>query len=136
VKAGEQKSKLKKAYNITVEEWSEMITKQGSKCLICRQEFDRSHRSTTPYVDHAHDATQHVRGILCQLCNLGLGAFHDNVTTLANAIQYLTKFKETQNSCQNARNTSYAQNQPEPILGAWVKPSYQELYFSLPETTA
>jgi hypothetical protein len=39
-------------------------------------------------VDHDHD-TDNYRGLLCRECNLGLGLFSDNITSLLNAVAYL-----------------------------------------------
>jgi hypothetical protein len=51
------------------------------KCQICASTKRLS-------IDHDHK-TKKVRGILCSLCNTGLGFFRDNETHLANAIMYL-----------------------------------------------
>lgn len=138
----EMASHRRRKYKLSPERFAEMLVEQGNKCAVCPVVFDFLSRETTPCVDHDHfccsggtTCGKCVRGLICWQCNAGLGSFKDDVATLANAIQYLTKFRETQ-TCQNARNTSYAQNQPEPILGAWVKPSYQELSFSQLETMA
>jgi hypothetical protein len=39
-------------------------------------------------IDHCHD-TKAVRGILCDLCNLGIGNFHDAPERLRRAADYL-----------------------------------------------
>jgi hypothetical protein len=136
-------TKLKQLYKLTEEQYESMFISQNNKCKICKVEFARkSHLPNSSHVDHDHSCCpgaktcgKCIRGLLCTTCNLGLGAFKDDITALANAIQYLNTFKE--NQCQTQEKpTSYAQNQPEPILGAWVKPSYQELSFSQMETTA
>jgi Recombination endonuclease VII len=44
------------------------------------------------HVDHCHK-TGKFRAILCGTCNVGLGQFKDNISTLKSAIKYLEKFK-------------------------------------------
>ena len=61
-----------------------MLKKQNNKCKICNVKFSKS----TACVDHCH-TTNKVRGLLCRLCNIGLGHFKDNTEILTNAITYL-----------------------------------------------
>ena len=79
-------------YGITKAAQEAQIKEQGNRCAVCRIEFDEAH---PPKTDHCH-MTKRVRGQLCGTCNTGLGMFHENVETLSNAIQYLSKFKEAQ----------------------------------------
>ena len=69
-------------YGLTRVQYEEMQTAQGHKCLICQTTTDNLH------LDHNH-ATGKVRGLLCNLCNLGLGLFKDDKIRLAQAIAYL-----------------------------------------------
>ena len=75
---------LKYKYNMTLEERDRMLKKQNTKCKICNIKFSKA----TPCIDHCH-TTNKVRGILCTLCNTGLGYFKDNTESLTNAITYL-----------------------------------------------
>jgi hypothetical protein len=70
-------------YKITLETRMDMETKQQGKCLICKKQGKL-------VVDHCH-STQKVRGLLCNNCNVGLGAFKDNCEFLNEAITYLKK---------------------------------------------
>jgi hypothetical protein len=71
-------------YGVT-KEW--FNSKLGNGCAICKVELT----SNKVHIDHCH-STGKVRGLLCELCNKGLGQFKDNITNLENAINYL---KET-----------------------------------------
>ena len=79
---------LKYKYNITLKERDLMLKKQNNKCKICNTKFSK----VTPNIDHCH-TTNKVRGLLCRLCNIGLGYFKDNTEILTKAINYL---KETE----------------------------------------
>jgi len=58
-----------------------MKNKQNWVCLICN-------RKKKLNVDHCHK-TGKVRGLLCHLCNIGLGVFKDSPANLRNAAKYL-----------------------------------------------
>jgi len=78
---------LKSRYGITLEEYEAMAQKQRNVCAICDQpEKDRYKRRLC--VDHNH-ATGEIRGLLCHMCNTGLGKFIDNPVLLNSAAQYL-----------------------------------------------
>jgi fructose-1,6-bisphosphatase len=83
VKLADRRSKLKKAYGLTVEQVDQMAKDQNFLCLICRQRKPL-------VVDHNHE-TNVVSGLLCGGCNVGLGAFGENVAALESAIRYLAK---------------------------------------------
>ncbi len=85
-KKREREYYLMKTYNIGLEDYNKMWADQSGCCAICG-----IHSSALPkslMVDHCH-ATGAVRGLLCNECNLGVGKFKDNITTLQNAIKYL-----------------------------------------------
>lgn len=74
---------LKTKYGITLEERNQMFEDQGKKCACCG-----ATESKQWCVDHCHE-TGVVRGILCNLCNTGLGKLGDNVEGLEKALEYL-----------------------------------------------
>lgn len=84
---------LKTKYGLTVEQLQQMIVAQGGRCAICRVEFgvntQRGEKSG-PNVDHCHD-TGRVRGLLCHMCNKGLGHFGDDPDRLSDALTYLRR---------------------------------------------
>lgn len=75
---------LRSRYSITLEQFEEMLHKQGYRCLICECKV----KLELFGVDHCH-VTGKVRGILCRACNAGLGHFKDNPKVVARALLYL-----------------------------------------------
>lgn len=69
-------------YDLTLEELNRMIEERSNLCDICKEQMP------TPNVDHNH-MTGKVRGLLCWGCNIGLGKFKDNISSLKRAINYL-----------------------------------------------
>lgn len=78
---------LMKFYGISHEEFEQILAFQGGVCAICKLAISDP-RGYRPHVDHDH-ATKNVRGVLCNLCNVGLGGFRDNIDNLKSAIAYL-----------------------------------------------
>lgn len=81
----QQISTFKHRYKISEEGLLNLITKQDNKCAICNIELTKEF-----LIDHCH-ATNKVRGLLCRDCNFAIGLFKDNIKTLENAMQYLSK---------------------------------------------
>jgi hypothetical protein len=74
-------------YGINPSEYDALLEKQNGKCAICdKPSEDNTHGRL--YIDHCHTAN-HVRGLLCNNCNTGLGNFKDDVNFLQAAIKYL-----------------------------------------------
>ena len=84
----QRKYSLKKRYNITIEEYNELIILQEAKCKICGTKDAGATENFA--VDHDHK-TGHVRGLLCMSCNIALGLMKDNVDILEAAIVYLNE---------------------------------------------
>ena len=74
--------------NISRDDYIYLLMKQDGCCAVCRVERADYKREFS--VDHNHN-TGTVRGLLCSNCNLGLGYFKDNPTTLAFAIAYIVR---------------------------------------------
>ena len=82
---------LKKRYNITPEQYEDILKSQNYCCAICgkHEKDNKKGKEQQPLsVDHCHTKGLN-RGLLCNTCNLGLGQFKDNINTLQKAIQYL-----------------------------------------------
>lgn len=83
--ASQRKTWLLRQYGLTIEEYDELLVAQGYVCAICGGLNPDNRRLA---VDHCHKTGQ-VRGLLCDLCNRGLGLFLDEVTRLRQAAKYL-----------------------------------------------
>lgn len=84
----EARRHYEKKYGLSWEDVLAMIEKQGGSCLICRNQL-----GDDPCVDHDHE-TGEVRGVLCRLCNTGLGMFRDDPTVASAAVEYLITHKK------------------------------------------
>lgn len=75
---------LLKRYGATLDTYAEMLEAQKGVCAICgKPPTDRR-----LHLDHDHQ-TGKLRGLLCMLCNQGLGRFRDDAALLTSAIRYL-----------------------------------------------
>jgi len=72
---------LKTRYGMTPEQYDTLYAEQGGACAICREQ-------KRLVVDHDHE-TGAVRGLLCDLCNTGIGKLRDSAERLRAAAVYL-----------------------------------------------
>lgn len=80
------KSRVRRLYGLTYEQYQEILEKQNGACAICLKE--QREASKRLHIDHDH-VTGKVRGLLCTKCNMGIGLFGDNVDLLDKATKYL-----------------------------------------------
>lgn len=78
-------------FNLSVGEYEAILRKQEGKCALCGfipsgQDTFRKGKSLA--VDHDH-ITGQVRGLLCDLCNRGIGQLHDDPELLRKAADYV-----------------------------------------------
>lgn len=71
-------------YGVKREVIESLYSGSKGKCAICKIESEKL------VVDHCH-STGKVRGLLCIICNYGLGYFKDNPKSLSSAMKYLSK---------------------------------------------
>lgn len=79
-----KKSRLKKAFNLSVDEYQKMVEAQGNVCAICHSNHGKKRLS----VDHDH-VTGNVRALLCDKCNAALGLLNDSPLLVKSAMDYL-----------------------------------------------
>lgn len=76
---------VKRRFDLTADEYSTLLERQGGVCAICKTEPKRKRLA----VDHDHK-TMRVRGLLCTMCNHKvLGGAKDDVEILRSAVAYL-----------------------------------------------
>jgi hypothetical protein len=85
-----RRTQLKVNYGISLEDYKVLSMQQNGACAICEGKSDR-----TLCVDHCH-LTGVVGGLLCRMCNLGLGYFRDDPRVLRKAIAYLRRARPGQ----------------------------------------
>jgi ribosomal protein S14 len=74
-------------YGLTLEGYESLFAAQKGLCAICKEAMPGEQLLS---VDHDH-ATGDVRGLLCPICNLGLGYFKDSPERLRSAAEYLDR---------------------------------------------
>lgn len=80
---------LRRLYGINIATYDLMYENQRGCCAICGRHRSEFRRDLA--VDHAHNDTKKVRGLLCGSCNSGVGKLQDNPEILQKAIDYLNK---------------------------------------------
>lgn len=86
--------RIKRNYNISLEQYDEMLADQGGVCAICQ---GQPKGDWSFHIDHDHaccpnkmeSCGQCIRGLLCEDCNRVLGMFNDKVARFEAAIDYL-----------------------------------------------
>jgi hypothetical protein len=77
--------RLRRFYDLTPDDYAAMAADQGWACAICRERPATNRRLA---VDHCHKSGK-VRALLCQPCNVGIGALRDDPGIMTRAIEYL-----------------------------------------------
>ena len=81
------KARLKRKYNISIEEYETLIESQNNSCKICGTHAKNNLKGKL-YIDHCH-ITGKVRGLLCMKCNSALGLLNDDKELIQNLLDYL-----------------------------------------------
>jgi deoxycytidylate deaminase len=106
----------KHLHGVTQEEYDAKLLAQAGLCAICRLPSKRSLA-----VDHNHD-TEAIRGLLCDLCNRGLGLLRDSPEILQQALNYLVTWR--------------AISIPSDRTGGGHRPSFDETFLKMAEILA
>lgn len=78
-----------KRYGLTPEQFAVMKSKQGGVCAICGEENFVKKKSNDVTELAVDEGPNGVRGLLCGMCNRGLGYFRDDPSLLSRAVRYL-----------------------------------------------
>ena len=106
-----RRSLLKTRYGITTDEYDNIVSLQNGVCAICKENTAGGRgRNSRLAVDHDH-VTGKIRGLLCSMCNQGIGMFKDNPELLQKAFDYLystssSKFSSNKSSSKSSNSTS------------------------------
>lgn len=85
---------LWKNYRLTPEQYDALVEGQGGQCAICGTSDPGSGGADAAWhIDHDH-ITGTVRGLLCSVCNTGLGHFKDDPELLRRAADYVEKWAQ------------------------------------------
>jgi hypothetical protein len=85
---------LRRTYGITLAQYDELLIAQGGLCALCKRPQLKACGRTGAkdvermHVDHDHKSGK-IRGLLCALCNRGLGCFSEDPDLLEWAAAYL-----------------------------------------------
>lgn len=85
--------RLKTKFGVEYEIYEQMFKEQDGKCAICKtsEPTPRKRGKRINFdIDHNH-TTGKIRGLLCSKCNVGLGAFNEDIQLLEIALAYLRK---------------------------------------------
>lgn len=89
---GKQYRRAGRYHSISIVDYTALFEYQQGRCAICRTDVPGGRGSF--HVDHDHSSLV-VRGLLCALCNIGLGNFLDEQERFYSAIAYLEKWNES-----------------------------------------
>ena len=85
---------IKLRFNISMEDYNNMLLKQNGTCAICKEVSNDRRLS----VDHDHNCCSGqytcgkcIRSLICHRCNLVLGQVNDNIYILKSMFEYLQK---------------------------------------------
>lgn len=85
-----RKRTLRRYWNLTLEDYDRMLAAQNGGCAICETKVNIENKRFA--VDHCHK-TNKIRGLLCDLCNRGIGLLREDEEILNKAITYIKKYK-------------------------------------------
>ena len=93
-------------YNITEEQYDQMLEAQSGRCAICGTDTPTGKWKAFA-VDHDHK-TGLVRALLCNECNRGIGLLKDSAELLQKAANYIANHDKKTKADKHEKNNSKA----------------------------
>lgn len=100
-------TQYKSKFGITLEQYNDLLLKQGGRCKVCGIDNNGVGRGGKPKsfaVDHDHNCCpgktscgKCVRGLICTQCNAAMGMAKENPKILANLAKYIRDFRRNNN---------------------------------------
>jgi hypothetical protein len=113
-KLADRRSHLKRKYGITLEQYDDLLERQGGVCGICGAE---PHPTISLHVDHDHE-TGALRGLLCFRCNQAIGSLQEDASLLLAAADYLDRHDQQRDEIRTRIEERLAELPPP----AWKQP--------------
>lgn len=82
-----QRTKILRAYGLTLDDYDKLLALQGGVCAIC---LCPPKPGKAFNVDHCHE-TGAVRGLLCFRCNFGISFFREDETVFKRVLEHLKR---------------------------------------------
>ena len=95
---------LMQNYNITEEEYDQMLEAQSGRCAICKTDTPTGKWKAFA-VDHDHK-TGLVRALLCNECNRGIGLLKDSAELLQKAANYIASHDKKTKADKHEKSNS------------------------------
>ncbi len=93
-----REARLKREYNISLEDYNRMLKEQDGVCYICKKPEIRKHKDGTVHslsVDHNHK-TGALRKLVCGRCNYIIGLIERKMDIVFAVIQYIENHRHTE----------------------------------------
>jgi hypothetical protein len=84
-KRSDRKGHLRRKFGMSLEDYDELVEKQGGVCAVCGYPPDEG---KSFHIDHDHDSGR-IRGLLCSRCNHAIGLLRDDPEVIESALTYL-----------------------------------------------
>lgn len=81
---------LKHRYNLTKEQYINLLETQNFSCAICFTEENKLPKKL--FIDHCHK-TGKIRGLLCHNCNSSLGLLKENIVIINSLLNYIKSYE-------------------------------------------
>lgn len=93
-RAWARKHQFRTRYDLTLEQYDNMVAQQAGKCLVCGVVPKLTKRTSKGlHVDHCHKSGK-VRGLLCHQCNCAIGLLKEDTNRIRRLLEYIEGYGE------------------------------------------